>query len=137
MNAKRIGLLAAIPAALIANMVLLHRENPVDAAWRIAGEHGYTPESHYLVSASYGFEVLGGGCSIEVRSRADLPAPDADPGSVADSVEPAHSPRGVRIHIARSSGLTSWRLTDLETFDSPNEPESDGAATTDAAQADD
>ncbi|MHC4375343.1 MAG: hypothetical protein ACYS26_01975 [Planctomycetota bacterium] len=127
MNPKRILIIAVIAAVVVGNLLLARDENPVDAAWRIAGEHGYTAQSHYLKSADYHFGLLGGRCTVELRSRADVPGLDPDPRTVHRQVEPAHSPRGARVTIERSSGLANWRLSTLEPVDLTAEAQDDEA----------
>lgn len=117
MNQKKILIVAACAAVVVGNLLLARDENPVDAAWRIAGEFGYTAESHYLKSADYNFGLLGGRCTVELRSRADVPELDRDPRTAHEQVEPAHSPRGARVTIERFSGLNYWRLSNLEPVD--------------------
>ena len=116
-------MVAAFAGVLVVNLLLARNEKPVDAAWRIAGEFGYSHEDHYLKSASYHYCLLGGHCTVELRSRADVPALnpdlnlDSDPNKVHEIVEPAHSPRGARVTIDRSSGFVDWKLTKLEQVD--------------------
>ena len=117
MNLKRNLIVAAFAAVVIGNLLLVRDEKPVDAAWRIAGEHGYAVESHYLKSADYSFGMLGGRCTVDLRSRADVPGLDPDPRAVQEQVEPAHSPYGARVTIVRSNGFTDWRLASLESVD--------------------
>jgi hypothetical protein len=97
MNPKRILIIAVIAAVVVGNLLLARDENPVDAAWRIAG------------------------------SRADVPGLDPDPRTVHRQVEPAHSPRGARVTIERSSGLANWRLSTLEPVDLTAEAQDDEA----------
>ena len=125
MNLKRILIVAVFAAVVVGNLLLARNENPVDAAWRIAGEHGYTAESHYLKSANYHYGLLGGHCTVELRSRADVPDLDPDPNTVHEHVEPAHSPRGARVTVDRSSGLSDWKLTSLEPVDLATAGEAD------------
>lgn len=117
MNLKRILVVAAFAAVVVGHLLLTRNENPVDAAWRIAGEHGYTADSHYLKAASYHYGLLGGDCTVELRSRADVPDLPPEPNRVHEQVEPAHSPRGARVSIERSNGFTDWRLVTLKPID--------------------
>jgi len=127
MNPKRILMVAVFAAILVGNLLLARDENPVDAAWRVAAERGYTAESHYLKSANYHYGLLGGHCTVELRSRADVPGLDPDPNTVHEQVEPAHSPRGARVTLDRSSGLSDWKLTSLEPIDLAAEAQDPGA----------
>lgn len=117
MNLKRALTLGALATLWVGNQLLIRSGSPVDAAWRISSEYGYTAEGFYLKSASYRSGLLSSHCTVELRSRAEVPGLDSSTSTAHEQATLPHQLRGAQVTIQRSSGFTDWKLTNLEKVD--------------------